>query len=183
MVNEEPEVKGAGEVEPEERDAFSLADDAEEDLLEQAAPSLEILSFHAGEEEYAFNVMEIREIIRQEKITAIPRCPDYILGIISLRGEIVPVIDLKRRLDLKGGGQTAEEPMIVVIQHGEESAGFLVERVSGIVRVEEREVEPPPEVISPDKAEFLEGVVRSQEGLVAILKVEKLLDVAQDFER
>jgi purine-binding chemotaxis protein CheW len=131
-------------------------------------------------EEYAFGVGEIREIIRYQPVTPIPRCPDYILGLISLRGEIVPVIDMKRRLSL-GEASVEGEPMIVIVSRGEESVGFLVENISGIIRVPEDALEETPDIVPPDKAEFLRGVVQSGERLVTLLNTGRLLDVEADF--
>lgn len=170
--------------EPEEARELSLAGlgGLEEDLEEQgAAPKVELLSFTAGEELYALDVSEVREIIRLQPVTSVPRCPEYILGVISLRGEIVPVIDLRARLSL-GPGARETEPMIIVVRWRDEPVGLLVQDINGIVRVAETDVETTPEVVSPDKAEFLKGVVRSGDRLAAILNLEPLLETGGDLE-
>jgi purine-binding chemotaxis protein CheW len=159
---------------------FFDEDEDENGPAEGLQAQIELLAFVVGDEEYAFGVGEIREIIRYQPVTPIPRCPDYILGLISLRGEIVPVIDMKRRLSL-GEASVEGEPMIVIVSRGEESVGFLVENISGIIRVPEDALEETPDIVPPDKAEFLRGVVQSGERLVTLLNTGRLLDVEADF--
>lgn len=156
-----------------------------EDLLEteeeeevQQQTLIELLTFTVGEEKFALEVSEIKEIIKHIPFTPVPRCPDFLLGVISLRGEIIPIIDLRSRLGL--GKTTVEgEEVIIVVHHGEESAGHLVKNISGIIKVEENAVELAPEVVPPEKAEFLLGVVRHQENLITILNNSRLLDVSE----
>ncbi len=140
-----------------------------------------LLSFTVGNEEYALNVHEVREIIKYQSVTTIPRCPDYILGIISLRGEIVPVLDLRRRLGL-GRTESADESMIIIASHKSEPAGLLVQSIQGILVVKEADIEVTPDVVSPEKAEFFHGVIRAHERLSTILNLDHLLDIAGDFK-
>ena len=154
-------------------------EDEEEESLE-IEPQLELLGCTAGKEEYAFGVLEVQEIIKYQPVTYIPRCPAYIKGVISLRGEIVPVLDLQGRLGLEDASPR-REPMIVVVRHQDEGAGFLVESITGVVKVDEKSLEPPPEIVAPDRAEFLKGVVHHQERLLAVLNIDRLLDIAGDF--
>lgn len=169
---------------PEMRDEKDLAteqeDFAEGEGATGPAQRVELLCCGVGEEVYALRVEEVREIIKFQPVTCIPRCPEYLVGVISLRGEIIPTLDLKGRLGL-GRTSLAPEPMIVIVRHREEPVGLLVEKVLGIIKVAPEEVETVPGVISPDKAVFLKGVVRAPEHLVAILNRESFLDVAGDF--
>jgi purine-binding chemotaxis protein CheW len=153
----------------------------EEGERDSAEPGFELLSFTVGKEEYALNVHEVREIIKRQHITIIPRCPGYILGIISLRGEIVPVIDLCRRLGL-GRTESADESMIIIVSLNAEPAGLLVESIQGILVVKEEEIEITPDVVSPEKAEFFRGVIRARERLSTILNLDHLLEVSADFK-
>jgi purine-binding chemotaxis protein CheW len=155
-----------------------LEEEEEENL--QIEPQLELLGCTVAKEEYGFGVLEVQEIIKYQPVTGIPRCPAYIKGVISLRGEIVPVLDLRERLGLEDDAPR-DEPMIVVVRHKEEAAGFLVESITGVIKVNEKSLEPPPEIVAPDKAEFFKGVVHYQERLIAVLNVDRLLDIAGDF--
>lgn len=156
--------------------------ESDDEIEEQESePEIELLSFFVGKEEYAFDVFEVREIIKYHSVTSIPRCPEYILGVISLRGEIVPIIDLKKRLVLKGSA-SAIEPMIIITNYENKLAGFVVESISGIHKIYQKDIETTPEVIPPDKAEFLKGVVRPGEHLITILNMERLIDIIADFE-
>ncbi len=166
----------------EEEDYFNnYAEYDESEEKEKTEAKIELLSFGVSEEEYAFPIAEVSEIIKYQAITVIPRCPDYILGIISLRGEIIPIFDLNRRLGL-GDTSLAEEPIIIIVHSGTESAGFLVERIMGILKVTTRDFEVTPEVVSPEKAEYFKGVVRFSERLATVLNIERLLDMSEDFK-
>jgi purine-binding chemotaxis protein CheW len=154
----------------------------EEEEAEAQETRIELLSFTAGDEEFALSVFEVKEIINYQPVTVIPRCPEYIIGVISLRGEIIPVLDLKKRLGI-GGAAPGGEPMIVIVAQGDEAAGLLVDGITGMIIIRESEVEVTPDVVSPEKAEFFRGVVRSGERLATILNVDRILDVSGDLNR
>jgi purine-binding chemotaxis protein CheW len=167
-----------GEEGPDFAGSFS---DEEDDSAAAPVDRLELLSFSTGGEEYAVGVFEVREIIRGHAVTVIPRCPPYLLGVISLRGEIVPVLDLRLRLGLGSRGEEGE-PMMVVVRSGQDTAGLLVERIVGMLQVPEADVQTTPEVVDPPKAEFFRGVVRTGDRLVTIIDVERVLRIREDFD-
>jgi purine-binding chemotaxis protein CheW len=171
----------AGDPEEEREYGAGLLWDDEEEEQEDRESRLELLCFAVGEEQYALNVFEVREIIKYQPVTVIPRCPQYILGVISVRGEIIPVIDLKRRLRLSGSTPT-DETMIIIVHRGEEPVGVLVDSVRGIVIKRENEVETTPEVVSPEMTEFFKGVIQLGDGLATVLNITELLDVHGDFK-
>ena len=137
----------------------------------------ELLGFMLADEEYALDVLEVREIIRLQPITAVPRSVDWILGIVTLRGVIVPIFDLRRRLGLPPG-EAGPETRIVVAARGGEPAGLVVDRITQVLRVPHDRVEPPPHTIATAEAEYLRGVARLEDRLVILLNLARVLETA-----
>jgi len=149
---------------------------AEEGEDEGAAEKTELLGFMISDEEYALDILEIKEIIRLQTITPVPRTPDYLKGIITLRGVIVPIFDLRRRLGLKER-EHGSLTRIVVVYRGEEYAGLIVDSITQVMRIGAEQIEPPPTTIGVVEAEFIRGVTRHQERLVILLNLSRVLDV------
>ena len=134
----------------------------------------ELLAFVVSGEEYGVDIMAIKEIIRPVDITYVPRVPDYVKGIISLRGTVVPIFDMAKRLGLKGQ-QPGKRSRIVVITLGTSLVGFSVDSVTEVVRIKETNIEPPPPTLTDGMAECVRGVAHFKERLIIIMDVEKTL--------
>jgi purine-binding chemotaxis protein CheW len=145
------------------------------DIREQA--SRQYLAFNLGDEEYALDIKQISEIIKVREFTDIPRAPGFILGIISLRGVVVPVFDLRCRLNL-GVSEIMSTTRIVVCQHEDVSVGLLVDSINQVVNLNDGEVEPPPGVLSGLDREMVSGLGRYQGRMIILLNIESVLDVA-----
>lgn len=133
------------------------------------------LTFSLGQEEYALDIADIREIIKPREITDIPRVPGFLLGIISLRGSIIPIFDLKSRLKL-GTGVITAEARIVVCSHGQRTAGLLVDRIAQVVTLPATQIEPPPAVLSGLDRDLVEGVGRHQGKMMILLQMASVLN-------
>ena len=162
---------------------FVLAsDDTYVDVLESSTDtsdqtSRQYLAFHLGDEEYALDIKRISEIIKVREFTDIPRAPEFILGIISLRGVVVPVFDLRRRLNL-GVSEMLPTSRIVVCQLEDVSVGLLVDSINQVVDLVDDEVEPPPGVLSGLDREMVSGLGRCQGRMIILLNIHSVLDVA-----
>jgi purine-binding chemotaxis protein CheW len=135
------------------------------------APEMELLSFRVGGEEYAIKVDDVREVIKFRQLTVVPNAPGHILGVTSLRGTILPVVDLCKRLGLAPGVRD-EKARIVVARTGDEDVGLLVDRVTGVQRIMPEAVRPAPENIEQG-GEFLRGIARKDDRLYILLDLEK----------
>ena len=162
---------------------FVLATDApSDDVTESPADareqaSCQYLAFHLGDEEYALDIKRISEIIKVREFTDIPRAPGFILGIISLRGVVVPVFDLLCRLNL-GVSELMPTTRIVVCQHEDVSVGLLVDSINQVVNLIDDEVEPPPGVLSGLDRAMVSGIGRYQGRMIILLNIESVLNVA-----
>jgi purine-binding chemotaxis protein CheW len=162
---------------------FALATDGpSDDVIESPADAREqasrqYLAFQLGDEEYALDIRRISEIIKVREFTDIPRAPGFILGIISLRGVVVPVFDLRCRLNL-GVSELIPTTRIVVCQHEDVSVGLLVDSINQVVNLIDDEVEPPPGVLSGLDRKMVSGLGRYQGRMIILLNIESVLDVA-----
>jgi purine-binding chemotaxis protein CheW len=136
---------------------------------------IELLSFRLGGEVYAVLVADVREVLKSYHLTTVPNTPDYILGVMSLRGAMLPIIDLRKRFGLEPGAND-EKSRIVVVSSADEEAGLLVDQVTGVFRIPPNEVKPVPENLEQG-AEFLRGIVRKADRLYILLDLEKALGV------
>jgi purine-binding chemotaxis protein CheW len=143
---------------------------------EEGERDLELLRFRLAGEEYAVDIEKIVEIVPPRGTTRVPNADPSIVGIMSLRGTIVTVFDLRRKLGHPpiGGGEDTDRRLIVVEREGE-TAGFLVDKVSRVVKLGPSEIENHPVVSAAEQSDYVGGVFQSSDGLVILLDLEKIL--------
>jgi purine-binding chemotaxis protein CheW len=132
---------------------------------------IEMLTFLLGGEEYAVLVEDVREVLKFFQLTLVPNTPDYILGVTSLRGTMLPIIDLCKRFGIASATRD-EKTRIVVVNPDEEDAGLMVDRVTGVIKIMPDAIKPTPENIERG-AEYLSGIVRKEDKLYILLDLEK----------
>jgi len=144
---------------------------------EQAeSTQLELLTFILAAEQYAVEIEKIVEIVTPRPVTRIPNADPSIVGIISLRGTIVTLVDVRRKLKHPGAQTAAADPRIVVVEREGETIGFEVDRVLRVIKMERTAVEPHPVVHSSEQDEAIRGVFRQAGALTIVLDFDKLLD-------
>lgn len=136
----------------------------------------EYLCFRVASERYAINIMAIKEIVKPREVTEVPRMPDFVTGIISLRGVIIPIIDMRLRLALPIGLPTGRE-RVVVIKNEEGVCGVLVDEVIQVVRLQLSTIEQPPAVLEGIDRDFVQGIGRFGERMLILLNLESILDL------
>jgi purine-binding chemotaxis protein CheW len=144
--------------------AMPLAEGPARDSSRGPGYELRVLSFMLGREEYAIDILRIREIIRLRLITDVPRAPPFVQGIISLRGTVIAVVDLRKRLRLPAPPPT-KRARILIVHRDEELFGLLVDEVRNVVPLKGEEIEATPAVISSAQADFLSGIGRPSASL------------------
>lgn len=145
-----------------------------EEVKEEEEEQLQLLTFQLGGEEYALNIMDIKEIIRPKETTEVPRTPDYILGIFSLRGTIIPVFDVSLRLGLPQG-ERGPQNRIVVVKSRENFFGLHVDSVVQVLDIPLSRIDPPPEILGGVEGEFLRGIGRIEDRLIILLNLGRIL--------
>jgi purine-binding chemotaxis protein CheW len=141
-----------------------------------AVTLLELLTFVIAREQYAVEIERIVEIVTPRPLTRIPNADPSILGIISLRGTIVTLVDVRRKLRHPEAGEAGADTRIVVIDFHNEMVGFLVDRVLRVVKAAAADIEPHPVVHSNELVESIRGVFRPAGALTILLDLDKLLD-------
>lgn len=138
------------------------------------ADLIEFISFAIGEDQYGVAIMSVREIKGWSGITHLPKQPEYVRGVLNLRGVMVPIIDLRCRFDQ---GMTQATPMhiVIIVQIGSRLVGLLADRVLDIVSIERSKIQPVPRMESAAGAEFLSGLVTVDDVLLALIDLSHLL--------
>ncbi|MBC7792220.1 MAG: purine-binding chemotaxis protein CheW [Clostridia bacterium] len=134
----------------------------------------ELLAFWLGDEEYAIDILEIQELIKLPLVTPVPRARDGVLGIISLRGTIVPVLDLSVMLALDKR-PVSRSSRVVVLRAGGDPVGLVVDRVTSVVRFDREKIEPVPRAMQSDVGDMLAGVGRVNERMLIVLDLPSIL--------
>jgi purine-binding chemotaxis protein CheW len=127
----------------------------------------QLVTFQLGEELYGINIMDVKEIVRVQDIRQLPNAPGYVEGIFNLRGEIIPIINLHKRFHLKKVIISEEDELLsgfIIIDVDGMKLGVIIDRVSRVVTIEREEIQPPPQMLSGIGAEYIQGVVRQEEG-------------------
>lgn len=132
------------------------------------------LTFFLADEEYGIEILKVQEIIGLMPITRIPRTPDYVRGVINLRGKIIAVTDLRKKFGMNYIDETSETCIIVVQTNGVE-IGVMVDRVSEVLDIPAAEIESTPSFGSSVPTEFLLGIGNTQGGVRLLLNIEKIL--------
>ena len=141
-------------------------------MSEAASQNCQYITFIANGQEFAANIMAIREIRGWTDTTALPHVPHYVRGVINLRGNVLPVVDLKARLGL-GMTDATSKHVIIVIADGSRTTGILVEAVSDIITLSASDVQPPPDVMQSDD-QYIEGIAVLDGRMVTLLAISHL---------
>ena len=135
---------------------------------------LQWVTFQLEEETYGINVMQVREVLRYTEIAPVPGAPDYVLGIINLRGNVVTVIDTRARFGLMEG-EITDNTRIIVIESEHQVIGILVDSVAEVVYLRSSEIDTTPSVGTDESAKFIQGVSNRDGQLLILVDLNKLL--------
>ncbi|WP_051101864.1 chemotaxis protein CheW [Solimonas variicoloris] len=142
-----------------------------------AVPAAEFLTFTLGGEEYGVDILKVQEIRGYDTVTRMPGAPDFMKGVINLRGTIVPVIDLRLKLRLDDARYDAFTVM-VILSVGQRIVGMVVDGVSDVVALDAGDVRPPPEFGGAIDTRFITGLGTRDQRMIILLDIEKLLSAA-----
>jgi purine-binding chemotaxis protein CheW len=155
----------------------SRAGDAAFDAASEAAHRREYLIFSLGQESYAIDILKVKEIRNYEAVTRIANAPDFIKGVVNLRGTIVPIIDM--RIKFKLGEATYNEfTIVIVLNIGKRVIGIVVDGVSDVISIRNDDVRPAPAFSALD-TQFLMGLVPLEDKMLILLDIERLMTSAE----
>jgi purine-binding chemotaxis protein CheW len=137
-------------------------------------PILQWVTCHLEDEVYGVNVMQVQEVLRLTEIAPVPGAPDYVIGIINLRGNVVTVIDTRSRFNLPPT-ENDDNSRIIIIEVNGNVIGMLVDRVAEVVYTHQSEIDTAPNVGKDDSSRFIQGVCSREDQLLILIDVNKLL--------
>jgi purine-binding chemotaxis protein CheW len=136
--------------------------------------SLQCVTFTLEDETYGMNVMQVQEVLREVEVAPVPGAPDYVLGIINLRGNVVSVIDARTRFGLQPK-ESDDMSRIIVIEAQQQILGILVDSVAEVVDINPDEIDTAPNVGNAETSKYIDGVVSRGEKLLILVDLNKLL--------
>ena len=143
----------------------------------------QLVTFHLGEELYGVNIMDVKEIVKLQNVRYIPNAPYYVEGIINLRGEIIPIIDLHKRFKIQSSVSETEEDSIDggfnILKIEGSQIGIIIDKVERVVSVKAEDVKEPPQMLSGIGSEYIEGVIREEHGYLIMLNIRKLFNAKE----
>ncbi len=137
-------------------------------------PVLQWVTFRLDDETYGINVMQVQEVLRYSEIAPVPGAPDYVLGIINLRGNVVTVIDTRQRFGLQSA-EVTDNTRIVIIEADKQVVGIMVDSVAEVVYLRQSEIETAPNVGNDEAAKFIQGVCNKNGELLILVELEKMM--------
>ena len=142
--------------------------------METDIREIQVACFRLGEDIYAIDIMRIKEIIRPQKLAALPKAPVFMEGVLNLRGAVIPVVDLRKRFDMPVREIDRDRRLLIVALAGR-TLGIVVDEVTEVITVPVANIKPPPQVSQGVGAEYLVGVCLVQDDLVMLLDPDRLL--------
>lgn len=153
-----------------------------ENVMKDQQGEVQLVTFKLGAEYYGIDIMQVKSIEETTEVRPIPNSPGYVEGIFNLRGEIIPVINLHKRFHLARVQPEDDDQLLrgfLIIQVNEMYVAIIIDKISRVLTVKERDVQQPPQMISGIGAEYIEGVVQREDGYLIILDIERLFNLRE----
>ncbi len=142
------------------------------------AKHIQMVVFSIGRELYGVGIDAVHEIVKVPDITEVPDAPAFLEGVINLRGKIIPVVDLRKRMKLESRERT-KSSRVLITENESRLVGLLVDAVSEVIKIQPESVEAPPEMISSIGVQYITGVAKLEERLIILLNLKKVLSVEE----
>lgn len=140
---------------------------------------LQLVIFDLAQETFGVDISVVESIIKMQEITKVPRSPEFVEGVTNLRGKVLPVMDLRKRLGMAAEVSTKDSRIVVIDLH-DTYIGMIVDSVNEVLRINAEAVEPPPPMVASIDTEFMRGIAKLDGRLVILLDLEKVLTVDEE---
>ena len=137
-----------------------------------ALNSMQIVCFNIGKEEYGIEILKVQEILKLPAVTPLPKSADYIMGVIDLRGKVIPIIDLGVRFGISEKGEKNKRAIVVDIK--DKRIGLAIDQVSHVIKLEHKDIEPPPPIVKGISGKFIVGIGKVENKFVIILDIDQI---------
>lgn len=135
---------------------------------------VQMVAFKLEKEEFAVDIQQVREVLKMTQVTPLPQSAYYIEGVINLRGEVIPVVDLRKRFELTEEARN-EQTRIIIVEIKGNDVGLIVDSVTEVLRFPAAAIQPPPSRIAGTRADLIKGVGKIEDRLLIVLDLEKIL--------
>jgi len=149
-------------------------DDLDDDEEDEDTQKDKFLTFTVGKEDYGLEIYHVTEIIGIQKITEVPDMPDYVKGVINLRGKVIPIMDVRKRFKFEERAYD-DRTCIVVVNINDTSLGLVVDTVKEVSDIPEKDIQPPPDIAEGNRQFFISGLGKVDDEVKILLDAEKLL--------
>jgi len=137
---------------------------------------MQLVGFGVASEKFGVDILMVQEILRSAEVTAVPNSPEFVEGVLNLRGNIVPVIDLRKRLNLYDENSSQKKSWVLILNIDNRVVGFIVDHVTEVLKIEEDSVESAPDIIVAGlESQYIQGVCKINDGLIIILDFDLVL--------
>jgi purine-binding chemotaxis protein CheW len=138
-----------------------------------------VVGFRLRQEEFAFDIMKVIEIIRLKEITEVPTAPSFIEGVINLRGKIIPIIDLRKRFNLEAENRDKKYRIIIVELLRSQLVGVIVDEVEKVIQVKDEQVLPAPPAVTDAGGRYIESIVKLDERIIVLLDIDRIFSESE----
>lgn len=149
-------------------------------MKQEISDEVQLVVFRLGKEEYGVDITQVREIIKMKEITRIPNAPEFVEGVINLRGQITTVTDLRKRLNVEGHNN--DQTRIIIVELGESTIGMIVDSVSEVLRLSKKDIDSTPEIVTSLETEYVRGVGKLKDRLLILLDLNRILQPGEVTE-
>ncbi len=139
---------------------------------QEVSNSIQIVCFKIGSEEYGIDILQVQEILKIPKVTKLPKSSRHILGVIDLRGRVIPIIDLGKKFGIIADLSNSSRAIVVDIEG--KQVGLAIDSVSHVIKVDSGEIEPPPPVVKGISGKYIIGIAKLKTGFVVILDINQI---------
>ncbi|WP_202630791.1 chemotaxis protein CheW [Pallidibacillus pasinlerensis] len=148
-------------------------------MVQDSIDEMKIVAFSLNGKEYAIDVRNVVSIEKMERVTRVPHVPSYVKGVINLRGVITPIIDLRIRFDMEPTDYN-QNTRIIIVTWEDKEVGLIVDEANDVINIQEKKIEPQPDVIGNIQQNYITGVVKIDDRLLIVLKLENILKHEED---
>jgi len=147
----------------------------------ESSELLQLVGFKIGNEEFGVDILKVQEINKMVSITKVPNAPNYVEGVINLRGRVIPIIDLRARIGFDRIDST-KDTRIIIVDVNNKTVGFVVDSVSEVIRIPASVTEAPPEIVSSVDSDFIKSVAKLNDRLLILIDLDRVLCESEKAE-
>jgi purine-binding chemotaxis protein CheW len=146
---------------------------------EKSLSSMQVVCFKVGTEEYGIEILRVQEILKLPKVTKLPKSANFIMGLIDLRGKVIPIINLSRKFGIEDRMKSEKNLRAIVVDIGSKRVGLAIDSVSHVIKVDSKDIEPPPPIVKGISGRYIVGIAKVDKGFVIVLDINQIFSAEE----